>query len=207
MRRLLLLSLVTLALGLAGGARSEERSVPGLYRDSYAAETRGDLSAALEAMDAVTARNGEDYVSALRKGWLQYLSGHYAEAEKAYRLAIEKEPAAVEPRLGIMLPLMALHRWKDAEANGNDVLKAAPGESTALSRLAYIQYMLGDYSASAGLYRKVLAAYPANVEMRTGLAWCLLKLQRFNDARAEFDRVLLVAPDNPSAREGRALVP
>ena len=39
--------------------------------------------------------------------------------------------------------------------------------------------------------------------MRAGLGWSLLKQARGGEARAEFDKILTVAPDHASAKEGR----
>lgn len=197
--------LATLGIGLATAARADE--VPDLYRQSYALEAKGDYDGAIRRMNEVASRGGTDYVAVIRTGWLQYLAGRHAESETSYLKAIRLAPDAVEPRLGITLPLMALRRWKEAERFCNEVLKAAPGESVAQGRMAYIQYMLGAYEKAEAWYRQVLAAYPGNVEMRAGLAWTLLMLHRFQEARAEFDKVLAVAPDHASAREGRAKIP
>jgi len=190
----------------AGVARADD-SVPELYRQSYALEAKGDYEGAIGRMSAVAANGAADYVAALRTGWLLYLAGRYAEAEAAYRKAMSLEPAAVEPKMGAMLPLMALRRWKEAERLGDEVLRAAPGESVVMGRMAYIQFMLGSYEKAEAWYRKVLAAFPGNVEMRAGLGWCLLKQNRFQPAKAEFDRVLSFAPDNAAAKEGRGLIP
>jgi tetratricopeptide (TPR) repeat protein len=190
-----------------GAARADER-VADLYRQSYAAEATGNYTGALDAMESIAGRIGrDDYVATLRVGWLFYLAGRYQDAAISYSRAVQMEPQAIEPKVGIMLPLMAQRRWKDAERYGSEILKTAPGESVVQGRMAYIQFMLGNYEKAAAGYRAVLAAYPANVEMRAGLAWSLLKLSRFQEAKAEFDRVLAVAPDHASAKEGRGLIP
>ena len=198
--------LLSLALLLAGSAALASDAVPDLYRQSYAAEARGDYGGAIESMERLGAASGT-YVAQLRKGWLQYLAGRHAQAAEAYRRAAALEPASVEARLGGMLPLMALRRWKDAERIGEEVLALAPGDFTAVSRLAFIQYSQGQWAKAEPLYRRALAAWPSSAEMRTGLGWTLLKLGRFKEARDLFEAVLLYAPDQQSAREGLGLVP
>ncbi len=195
-----------LALLLVVPAAGAADSIPDLYRQSYAAEARGDYTGAGDLLERLGPAGGT-YVGQLRKGWLHHLAGRHAQAAEAYQRAMTLEPAAVEARLGAMLPLMALRRWKDAERIGEEVLALAPGDFTAVSRLAFIQYSQGQWQRAEPLYRRALAAWPASAEMRTGLGWTLLRLGRFKEAREVFEAVLTYAPDQLSAREGLSLVP
>ena len=128
-----------LAALLAAPVARAEGAAADLYRQSYAAETRGDYTSALDLMERLGPA-GNGYVGVLRKGWLHYLAGRHALAATAYQKAAALEPAAVEPRLGAMLPLMALRRWKDAQKLGEEVLQLAPNDFTAVSRLAWIHF-------------------------------------------------------------------
>lgn len=176
------------------------------WRLSYAAEARGDNAAALVALES--AGGGPvTYVLALRRGWLLHLAGRHADAAEAYQQALALEPRAVEARVGAMLPLMALRRWKEAERLGEEALAIAPGDLTARSRLAWIDYSQAQWQKAEQHYREALAAWPASAELRTGLGWSLLKQGRHREARAELERVLACAPDHAPAREGLALIP
>jgi tetratricopeptide (TPR) repeat protein len=197
---LLLAALLTAPAARADGAPAD------LYRQSYAAETRGDYSSALDLMERLGPAGG-GYVGVLRKGWLHYLAGRHAPSASAYQRAGALEPAAVEPRLGAMLPLMALRRWKDAQKAGEEVLLLSPNDFTATSRLAWIHFSQAQYAEAEAHYRRAVTAYPASAEMRTGLGWTLLKLGRGKEARAAFEQVLAFAPDQLSAREGLGQVP
>jgi len=177
---------------------------PEKWRASYACEARGDVACALTSLESLPAA---DYVVQLRRGWLLYLAERYSEAAAAYQSAAALEPKAIEPRLGLMLPLMALRRFVEAEKVGQEVLILAPSEFTATSRLAYIHYVQGRFAQAVTWYRKALAAYPSNVEMRAGLGWSLLKQNKVKEARVELERVLSFAPDHASAKEGLAMLP
>jgi tetratricopeptide (TPR) repeat protein len=195
-----------LAVLLAAPAAQADGAATDLYRQSYAAETRGDYTSALDLMERLGPA-GNGYVGVLRKGWLHYLAGRHALAATAYQKAAALEPAAVEPRLGGMLPLMALRRWKDAQKLGEEVLQLAPNDFTAVSRLAWIHFSQLQYAEAEPLYRRAATSWPANAEMRTGLGWTLLKLGRNREAREAFEAVLAFAPDQLSAREGLGQVP
>ncbi|MBL0278347.1 MAG: tetratricopeptide repeat protein [Anaeromyxobacter sp.] len=195
-----------LAALLAAPAARAERASADLFRQSYAAEARGDYAGALDLVERLGPA-GEDYVGLLRKGWLHFLAGHHAPSASAYQKAAALEPAAVEPRLGAMLPLMALRRWKESQALGEEVLRLAPNDFTAVSRLAWIHFSQLQYGEAEPLYRRAVAAYPASAEMRTGLGWTLLRLGRSREARVAFEAVLAFAPDQRSAREGLGQIP
>jgi tetratricopeptide (TPR) repeat protein len=202
----------TLAVAVPAVARAEPAAAPrgdpaaDAWRASYLAEGRGELAAALAALDRAGPGAG-GYVGALRRGWLLYLAGQHAPAAEQYARALQLEPRAVEARLGAMLPLMALRRWKDAERMGEEALSLAPGDLAATARLAAVHYGQGRWPLAEALYRRAVGAFPASAEMRAGLGWSLLKQGRSREARAELERVLAFAPDHASAREGLALLP
>ena len=187
----------------AAQARPVDRQkVASLYKQSYAAEAIRDYEGAIASMKEIAALGVDDYVLHLRLGWLSYLSGRYEQAIAEYRKAIQKAPKALEPKLGIMLPMMALRRYRDALDVGIEVLRAAPTNFLAQSRVAFCYYQMGRYRDAEKWYRKALQGFPSNVDMRVGLAWSLLKQGRKEEARRHFESALLVAPDHPTANQG-----
>ncbi len=50
-------------------------------------------------------------------------------------------------------------------------------------------------------YRRMLAVYPRNIQVRTKLGWLLQKLGRHQEALAEWQEVLKVDANNLTARE------
>ncbi len=181
---------------LAWGGGSE------LYQSSYALEAAGDHAGALSQMDALAQRGDRSYVRHLRHGWLLYLTGDYARAVAAYRAAIEASPDSLEARQGVLLPMMALRQWKQAEAMCHELLGLAPQDYLGRSRLAWIRYSTGRFAEAAQTYQSVLGHYPSDVEMRAGLGWALLKAGDSAGARAAFAEVLRVAPSHASAAQG-----
>ena len=184
-------------------ARAEgQPSIGELFESSFALEATGQLGRALDDVKAILAREPRNYVANLRAGWLLYSLGRYAEAVRFYRKAIELHPKAIEPHLGVMLPLMAAKRWKEAEREANDILAKAPHNYLARSRLAWIHYSQGHYAAAEKAYRAVLDDFPSDVQMMLGLAWTWLKQGRKGPAREMFERVLTIRRKNESARAG-----
>jgi tetratricopeptide (TPR) repeat protein len=196
--------MLLLALFLAAplGALADETA--DAYQASNDLELAGRYREALQAMDGVPSTGRGEYVYHLRRAWLCYLAGDHRESVDAYRQAIAMAPRAVEPRLGLMLPQMALHLWVDAEQTAVDTLALDPRSYLAGSRRAWALYNLGRYDEAEVAYRRVLELYPGDTEMRTGLGWCLLKLDRGADSAAQFRQVLRVDPADASAQQGLA---
>jgi tetratricopeptide (TPR) repeat protein len=194
------LALVAVALGsgiaLANGGAGDQ------FQRSYDAEATGKVEDALTALDSLPAPQHDGYVAQLRRGWLLYKLGKHAEALDAYGKAVALEPRSVEARVGALLPGMALRRWADVESGAREVVKLDPGNYLACLRLAFAVYNLGRYPEAAVLYRKLLDAYPSDVEVRSGLGWSLLKAGKGAEAAGELRAVLDIAPKHALAAEG-----
>lgn len=179
---------------------------PDAFQTSYDKERIGDVRGALDALQAVSPKTQRTYVYLLRSAWLLHLAGEHTRSVEAYQKAIAAAPQAVEPRLGLTLPLLSLRRWEDALKASDDVLGKDPRNYLARSRRAFSLYNLGRFDKAEAAYADVLRDYPADVEMRVGLAWSLLKQGKTEQARAEVEAVLEVAPRHPSAQEAQQLL-
>lgn len=185
------------ALGLAAPRTTAE-----VYQRSYKLEAAGKYAQALSALQAIVSVERGQYIYQLRLGWLNYLAGKHTPARAAYKRAAALAPGAVEPLLGLMLPQMAVRKWKDADRTARRILRMAPGNDLASTRHAWILYNLGRYDDAEQIYRSVLRSFPANLEMRAGLGWSLLAQGRKADARAAFAEVLRFSPQDSSATKG-----
>ena len=175
-----------------------------LYQQSFTLESSGAYAQALTRMDELQASGEDAYLLHLRRGWLLYLNGRYADSVEAYRTAVARIPTSAEARAGMTLPLMALKRWGDAEAACRELLEVAPGNYLGLSRLGWILFNAGRYPEAEAAYRAVLAQYPSDNDLRAGLGWSLLRQGRSQDARAAFAEVLGTVPGHVSAGQGVA---
>jgi tetratricopeptide (TPR) repeat protein len=187
---------LALALALAAGAAGAA-DPSGHYQRSYDLEASGEIERALLALDEVDAAERATYFFRLRRGWLLYLAGRHWDAMEEYRRASRLAPLAVEAQLGLSLPQMALRLWLDARATLEGALALDPRGYLVRSRLAYVDFNLGRFASAERLYRELLIAYPADVEMRVGLAWSLFKQGKVGAAMAEFKAVQRVAPRHP----------
>jgi tetratricopeptide (TPR) repeat protein len=191
-----------LAAGSVAALATDGNATGPLFASSYAHERQGQIKAALADMTTVLQRDDGHYVATLRAGWLSYTAGDYTAAARYYQAAIKLAPEAIEPRLGLMLPLMALGQWSAAEAVGNEIVQRDPRSYLARSRLAYVYFSQGRYSLAEKTYDAVLDDYPSDLDMMLGLAWTQARQGRTGQASASFARVLALQPDNASAQKG-----
>jgi tetratricopeptide (TPR) repeat protein len=172
---------------------------------SYDSEAAGKLREALGALEQLPPGRKDSYLGWARRGWLLYRLGQHADSVESYKKAIAHAPRAVEPRLGILLPQLALHRWTDAELMAKEVLRMDPASYLATLRLAFAYYNLQRYPESAALYQKLRDLYPSDTDVRSGLSWALLKAGRNQEAAREFRDLLAISPRLVTAQEGLKL--
>ncbi len=173
-----------------------------LFSESYKKAREGDTRAALNAVLQVLQKDTRNYTANLRAGYLLYTLGRHNQSIERYQKAVKLAPRAIEPRLGLMLPLMAQRKWATVEEIINNLLKYDPLSYTLNSRLAYIMYVTGRYSEAKSYYNKVAVLYPADLDMQLGLGWTNLKMGNARNAASWFQSVLTVMPTNGSARAG-----
>ena len=94
MKKSLFLAVGALSLWM-GVARADGNAE--LIQRSYDSEATGRLADSLSVLDQLSAPRRDAYVVTLRKAWLLYRLGRYAESTEVYVRAIALAPAAVEP--------------------------------------------------------------------------------------------------------------
>lgn len=181
---------------------AEEESIPELFKDSYSLEELGKYNESINKTLKVIRMNPKLYIANLRAGWLFYLQGNYSDSEKYYRSSIDLSTDAVEPLLGLSLPLMAAKNYTEAINVCKKIIKIDKGSYIGNSRLAYILYLTEDFKNSLKYYKILLALYPSDPEIKLGIAYNLIKLNDFEGARDYFKSILLSNPDHPSATSG-----
>lgn len=173
-----------------------------IFRRSYQEEAAGRMPAALEALNALREGERGSYLALLRRGWLLYQSGRHADAIAAYSQALAKEPASIEARLGRLLPRMALRQWPAVEAGAKEVVDLDALNYLGGLRLAYAVFNQNRFAEAERLYRRTLARYPSDAELRAGVGWSLLKSGKPAEARQMFVEALAAAPDSALILKG-----
>lgn len=168
-------------------AKAAQLEYEGKYRDAAVALEKA-------AMD----RPG-DYFHNLRLGWLYYLAGDYELSRRRYEQAVERAPKAIEPLLGLLTPLLAAQNYSQAEAIARRILVVDPHNYTANLRRAYALRMQLRFSEAEEVCTRMLTLYPSDVSLLLEQALAVHAQGREAAARALYEQVCLVAPDNALA--------
>ncbi|XXF78919.1 outer membrane exchange accessory lipoprotein TraC [Myxococcaceae bacterium GXIMD 01537] len=132
------------------------------------------------------------YGRAVKEGDTFSSERKWAEAEAAYQRALTLDPSASE----VTLKLRALRKaWSEevyAQAESVHASGDLPGAQKLLLRALELD----------GESEPVRALLARTLDGRVEVAQGLLKAEKLNDARAEFEAVLAVAPEHPAARKG-----
>jgi tetratricopeptide (TPR) repeat protein len=173
-----------------------------VWKASYTAEAAGQFQAAVQALTELPGPQRDGYLASFRRGWLLYRLNQHPASVAAYKLAAMAEPASIEARIGLLLPLMALTRWNDVAAIAEDVLKRDPENYLALQRLAFAKFSSEHFPEAEVLYRRLVEHYPSDIEMRAALGWVTFRMGKQTEAIALFKQVLEVSAEHVSANAG-----
>jgi tetratricopeptide (TPR) repeat protein len=171
-----------------------------VWQNSYQFESAGKYSEAIFAMETVAANGPDAELKLLRRGWLFYQTGKFDESIREYRLALERNSHSIDARLGIMLPMLASKRWREAEQVARTVLELAPHNYTASLRLAIAQEGLQDWAALTKTATTLVADYPSDATAYTYLARANAWQGKRPEALAAYSAVLARYPAHLEAK-------
>lgn len=171
-----------------------------LWQYSYKLEAAGKYSEASAALDTVPASGADGEIKTLRRAWLFYLGSNLNESIREYRLAIDRNSKSIDARLGVILPLMAQKRWREAEQSSRAALEMAPNNYTALLRLAMSQEAQKDWSAMLRTSEAMVAGYPSDATAYVYLARSYAWMMKRDNAVAAYNAVLTRYPGHLEAK-------
>lgn len=199
-----ILRALALLLAVAGLVRAET-SVSGLWAESLAAETGGDIAKALEIHEQILPHVENSYEASLRAGWLFYRSGKYSDALDHYENAAKLASGALAPLYGALNCQLALGETGRAEKVAKALVAVDEQNYTANLQLAWLYYQKEKFSVANAYYRKLNRLYPEDLAVASGLAWSYLELGKARYAAPLFETILMISPDYPLAEKGRDL--
>lgn len=174
------------------------------FTNSYKYEKAGEYSKAVEEIKKVYAESS--YEINLRLGWLTYSSGLFTESVAYYQKAITLMPYALEPKFGLTYPASALGNWDQVKTQYNEILKIDPNNTKANYKQGSIYYGEEDFNTAYKYFEKVVNLWPFDYDGVIMFAWTNFKLGKLREAKVLFNNVLLLSPDDTSAKEGLGLI-
>ena len=117
---------------LSIGANAQDKIIDA-FKQSYSLEKTENFKGAIESLKAVY--QSDSYELNLRLGWLTYLAGQIQESIDYYSKAVSLKPYAIEPKLGLVLPLSVQGKWNEIEEIYQKILQIDPNNSLVNYRL------------------------------------------------------------------------
>jgi tetratricopeptide (TPR) repeat protein len=198
-----LLAVLFLLIAFALSAQNEKQ-LQQTFSDSYEAETNGEYSKAIELLRKYY--SDDSYALNLRLGWLTYINGSFVESAAYYNKAIQLMPMSIEARLGIALPASALGNWDQVVMHYNEILRIDPNHYTTNYRMGNIYYYREEYKVAAKYFERIANLYPFDYDAVHMFAWVNLRMSKSTEARALFNKALLIRPNDESCKEGLSLI-
>jgi glutathione synthase/RimK-type ligase-like ATP-grasp enzyme len=102
--------------------------------------------------------------------------------------------------------LGALNRRGEAQQAFIDILRRAPTHFSALNQFGTLLSKMGAIDAACRVYSEAILHHPANPMARVNLANLLLRANRHDEARGQYDKALQIDPDYAPAHQGLGAV-
>jgi tetratricopeptide (TPR) repeat protein len=193
-------SVKIIILGILISFKTTAQSNDLAFSKSYLFEYEAQYAKAIKSLQEL---NHENYEIDLRLGWLFYLSKDYGKSEAFYRKAIALEPASVESRFGLVLPLSAQGNWNAVLNVYAEILKYDPNNSIANYRTASIYFTRKDYSNAANFVLKVIRLYPFDYDSNLLYGKTLMAQGKNSEAKKYVEKALEY---NPQSEEAKAII-
>ena len=171
------------------------------WTESYRLEALSQYHNAAKTMSLVIKDNPRNDFAVSRRGWLNYLRGAHNESIRDYQKAIEINPKSLDARLGLLLPLLAQQRWREASSNANKALKIAPWNYYAHVRLMISEEGEKKWDTLAKHARNVSQRYPSDATVLVYLARANVWMKKDKEARRAYKKVLERVPGHIEATQ------
>lgn len=186
---------IGVAMTLAGGSAMAQDP----WAESYQLESEGSFDAAAQALAPIIQVDSAHEFAVLRTAWLKYLDGDYNAAIRDYRLALEINDQSFDARLGLILPLLAQQRWREAAASAEEVMKTAPWNYYAHIRLMVAEEGMRQWQTLARHAKDVATRYPGDATVLVYLARAEARQGNTDIARGIYTEVMERVPEHAEA--------
>ena len=123
----------------------------------------------------------------------------YAESASAFRHVAQMWPDYADAYTNIAIADFAWQRYDDSRANLEQALKVAPHNARALYYLALVDRVQGHLDAAVADLREVIAQFPRSRDAHRELGFSLYQQHKYDEARAEYETVQSIDPDDLAA--------
>ncbi len=168
-----------------------------VWKESYQLEAKANYQQAASKLSSLLESNNEYAI--LRYAYLNYMQGEFNDAIHYYKKAIELNPASIDAKLGITLPLMAQKRWRQVKLYTHQVLTLSHWNYTAHVRLMIAEEGQRQWTTLAGHAAQLSKAYPSDTTALVYLARAYAWQDNKADAKKIYNDVLIRVPGHYEA--------
>ena len=166
---------------------------------SVTLEVNGQYEAAARSLESVIQQEPDNEFANLRSGWLYYLAGKYSTSIKYYQTAGKLNKQSLDARLGMMLPLMAQERWREAAQLAESVI-----EESRLNYYAHLRLLICEEGLKSWVQLRdhalmISRYYPSDPGFQVYLARAYINLNKPELARKAYQDVLERYPGHVEA--------
>jgi len=121
-------------------------------------------------------------------------SGRYTQALAVIRNALSKDPGSVPALLALVTALQKSNDPVEAERVALRIVELRPTSWAGFNRLGGLYFMSSRYEKAAEAYRRAIALNPSVARVHLNLGAVLLRLGRFDEARAALEDSIRILP-------------
>ncbi len=169
------------------------------FSASYTKEYEKNYTEAIAAIK--NNYNADNYFINLRIGWLYYYSENYQSAAQYYEIASKLKPTSVEALLGLAKSNYELKKWDSLYANYKRILSIDTNNTTANYGLGLSAYYKKQFTEAETYAAKVLKLYPFDYDSNLLMAGSKLSLAKIEEAKVFYNNVLLIRPNDATAKQ------
>jgi Tfp pilus assembly protein PilF len=123
----------------------------------------------------------------------------YAESARAFQQVAQLRPDYADAYTNIAIANFQWQRYDDARASLARALSVSPHNARALYYLALVERNQGNLDAAISDLREVSAKFPRSRDAHRELGFSYYQQHKYSDARAEYETVQTIDPDDLAA--------
>jgi Tfp pilus assembly protein PilF/spermidine synthase len=183
------------------GRSSRNVAASALVQQAQTALRTGRRADAMKACERALefAPNHPDALTVLAN--IQLEGGNFGRAIELYQRILERHPDSFSARLNLARAFLKQRHLDAAEKVLREAPHGAAESPLTLNNLGTIAAARGQYEEATAQFRGAIERKPDYLEARLNLALSLLKMDRVDEAVAELQRILAIAPDHRQARQ------
>lgn len=133
-----------------------------------------------------------------------YQRGRLTRSSESYQVAIKKFPSFLRAYKNLGFVELSLGNFQKASRNLSRSISLGEGDGVTFVALGYCYYMLQQFVSAENAYRMGILLFPESKDARNGLVNCLIETNRYAEALALLNELLVKEPENVFCHRARA---